>query len=109
MTIREIYKNSEQFLNKEVKLGGWIRSIRGSKHFGFLVLHDGTFFKPIQVVYEEKLENFQEISKMNVGAAVIVEGTLVPTPQAKQPFEIQAATVTLERSEEHTSELQSRE
>ena len=70
MTIREIYKNSEQFLNKEVKLGGWIRSIRGSKHFGFLVLHDGTFFKPIQVVYEEKLENFQEISKMNVGAAV---------------------------------------
>ena len=96
MTIREIYKDSEQFLNKEVKLGGWIRSIRGSKHFGFLVLHDGTFFKPIQVVYEEKLENFQEISKMNVGAAVIVEGTLVPTPQAKQPFEIQATAVTLE-------------
>ena len=86
MTIREIYKNSEQFLNKEVKLGGWIRSIRGSKHFGFLVLHDGTFFKPIQVVYEEKLANFQEISKMNVGAAVIVEGILVPTPQAKQPL-----------------------
>ena len=96
MTIREIYKNSEQFLNKDVKLGGWIRSIRGSKHFGFLVLHDGTFFKPIQVVYEEKLANFQEISKMNVGAAVIVEGILVPTPQAKQPFEIQATSVTLE-------------
>ena len=96
MTIREIYKNSEQFLNKEVKLGGWIRGIRGSKHFGFLVLHDGTFFKPIQVVYEEKLANFQEISKMNVGAAVIVEGILVPTPQAKQPFEIQATSVTLE-------------
>ena len=96
MTIREIYKNSEQFLNQEVKLGGWIRSIRGSKHFGFLVLHDGTFFKPIQVVYEEKLANFQEISKMNVGAAVIVEGILVPTPQAKQPFEIQATSVTLE-------------
>ena len=96
MTLREIYKNSEQFLNKEVKLGGWIRSIRGSKHFGFLVLHDGTFFKPIQVVYEEKLANFQEISKMNVGAAVIVEGILVPTPQAKQPFEIQATSVTLE-------------
>ena len=96
MTIREIYKNSEQFLNKEVKLGGWIRSMRGSKHFGFLVLHDGTFFKPIQVVYEEKLANFQEISKMNVGAAVIVEGILVPTPQAKQPFEIQATSVTLE-------------
>ena len=96
MTIREIYKNSEQFLNKEVKLGGWIRSIRGSKHFGFLVLHDGTFFKPIQVVYEEKLANFQEISKMNVGAAVIVEGILVPTPQAKQTFEIQATSVTLE-------------
>ena len=96
MTIREIYKNSEQFLNKEVKLGGWIRSIRGSKHFGFLVLHDGTFFKPIQVVYEEKLAIFQEIAKMNVGAAVIVEGILVPTPQAKQPFEIQAETVTVE-------------
>ena len=96
MTIREISKNSEQFLNKEVKLGGWIRSIRGSKHFGFLVLHDGTFFKPIQVVYEEKLANFQEISKMNVGAAVIVEGILVPTPQAKQPFEIQAENIEIE-------------
>ncbi len=83
MTIREIYKNSEQFLNKEVKLGGWIRSIRGSKHFGFLVIHDGTFFKPIQVVYDqEKLDNFDTVSKLNVGTAVIVNGTVIVTPHA---------------------------
>ncbi|MDD7210696.1 MAG: asparagine--tRNA ligase [Lachnospiraceae bacterium] len=96
MTIRDIHKNKEKYIDKEIKVSGWVRSIRGSKHFGFLMLHDGTFFEPIQVVYGEDLSNFKDISKMNVGAAVIVEGTLVATPQAKQPFEIQASSVTLE-------------
>ena len=77
-------------------VGGWVRSIRDSKTFGFLVLHDGTYFETLQVVYNDKMENFQEISKLNVGAAVIVKGTLVPTPQAKQPFEIQAVEVQVE-------------
>lgn len=95
-TIRELYKDRESYLDKEVTVGGWIRSVRDSKSFGFLVLHDGTFFDTLQIVYHDTMDNFAQVSKLNVGAAVIVKGTLVATPQAKQPFEIQAAEVTLE-------------
>ena len=95
-TIRELYKNRDSYMDQKVTIGGWVRSIRGSKAFGFIVVNDGTFFEPLQVVYHDKMDNFAEISKLNVGAAVIVTGTLVATPQAKQPFEIQAASVTLE-------------
>ena len=95
-TIREIYKNREVYLDKEVTVGGWVRSVRDSKTFGFIVLHDGSYFETLQIVYHDEMENFAEISKMNVGAAIIVKGTLVATPQAKQPFEIQAAEVTVE-------------
>ena len=94
--IREVYKNQEAYLDKEITVGGWVRSIRDSKAFGFIVINDGTFFTPLQVVYHDDMENFEEISKLNVGAAVVVTGTLVATPQAKQPFEIQAKTVTVE-------------
>ena len=83
-------------MDQKVTIGGWVRSIRGSKAFGFIVVNDGTFFEPLQVVYHDKMDNFAEISKLNVGAAVIVTGTLVATPQAKQPFEIQADTVEVE-------------
>ena len=95
-TVKEIYKNREEYLNKEVSVGGWVRSVRGSKAFGFIVLHDGTFFETLQVVYHDNMPNFAEISKLNVGAAIIVKGTLVPTPEAKQPFEIQAEEVQVE-------------
>ena len=95
-TIRELFKNREEYLDKQVTVGGWIRSIRDSKTFGFIVLNDGSYFETLQVVYHDKMENFAEISKLNVGAAVIVTGTLVATPQAKQPFEIQADTVEVE-------------
>ena len=94
--IRELYKNQEAYLDKEITVRGWVRSIRDSKAFGFIVINDGTFFTPLQVVYHDDMENFEEISKLNVGAAVVVTGTLVATPQAKQPFEIQAKTVTVE-------------
>jgi len=94
--IRELYKNQEAYLDKEITVGGWVRSIRDSKAFGFIVINDGTFFTPLQVVYHDDMENFEEISKLNVGAAVVVTGTLVATPQAKQPFEILAKTVTVE-------------
>ncbi len=95
-TVREIYRDQESYLQREISVGGWVRSIRDSKTFGFLVVHDGTYFETLQVVYSDALANFAEISKLNVGAAVIVRGTLVPTPKAKQPFEIQAAEVTVE-------------
>ena len=96
ITIKELYKNKEHYLDKEVTVGGWVRSIRDSKTFGFIVLNDGTFFEPLQIVYHDKMDNFAKISRLNVGAAVIVTGTLVATPQAKQPFEIQADTVEIE-------------
>ena len=95
-TVKEIYKEREKYLDQEVTVGGWVRSVRDSKTFGFIVLHDGTFFETLQVVYHDTMENFADISKLNVGAAIIVKGTLVATPQAKQPFEIQASEVTVE-------------
>ena len=96
ITIRELYKDRESYLDREITVGGWVRSVRDSKSFGFLVLHDGTFFDTLQVVYHDTMDNFAQISRLNVGAAVIVRGTLVATPQAKQPFEIQAVEVTME-------------
>ncbi|MBR2527043.1 MAG: asparagine--tRNA ligase [Blautia sp.] len=96
ITVRELFRNTTQYLDQDVTVGGWVRSIRDSKAFGFIVLHDGTFFNPVQVVYHDTMENFAEISRLNVGAAIIVSGKLVATPQAKQPFEIQAETVCVE-------------
>ena len=95
-TIREIYKQRENYLDQEITVGGWVRSVRDSKTFGFIVLHDGSFFETLQIVYHDAMSNFAEISKLNVGAAIVVKGTLVATPQAKQPFEIQASEVTVE-------------
>lgn len=94
--IRAIFRNKDKFADKEVTIGGWVRSNRNSKNFGFIVVNDGTFFEPIQVVYGNGLDNYDEVGKINVGAAIIVRGTLVLTPDAKQPFEIQAAEVTVE-------------
>ncbi|NBH71879.1 asparagine--tRNA ligase [Clostridiaceae bacterium] len=96
ITIRELYRNREQYLDKEVSVGGWVRSVRGSKAFGFIVVSDGSYFDTLQVVYHDTLANFSQVSKLNVGAAILVKGTLIATPDAKQPFEIQAADVTVE-------------
>ncbi|MCI8862652.1 MAG: asparagine--tRNA ligase [Lachnospiraceae bacterium] len=96
ITVKELYKNSEAYLDKEIEAVGWVRSNRGSKAFGFLVINDGSYFNTLQVVYHDTMENFAEISKLNVGAAVIVKGKLVATPEAKQPFEIQADSVMVE-------------
>ena len=96
LEIRDLYKNREEYFDKEVTVGGWIRSNRDSKTFGFLVISDGTFFETLQVVYGEKLSNFFEVAKLNVGTSVIVKGILVATPDAKQPFEIQAQSVEVE-------------
>lgn len=94
--IRDLYRDRENFTGKEVTVGGWIRSIRDSKTFGFIVVNDGTFFEPLQIVYSDKLENFEQINKLNVGSAIIVKGTIVATPDAKQPFEMQAEEVLVE-------------
>ncbi|WP_029502578.1 asparagine--tRNA ligase [Lachnoclostridium phytofermentans] len=94
--VRELFRNKEQYLGKKITVGGWVRSVRDTKTFGFIVMSDGTFFETLQIVYTDKLSNFAEISKFNVGSAVVVTGTLVATPDAKQPFEVQAEEVLLE-------------
>ena len=96
ITIRELFKNTQQYIDKDVEVCGWVRSVRASKSFGFIVLYDGTFFEPLQVVFHDVMPNFDEVSKLNVGSALIVRGTLVATPDAKQPFEIQAKEVEIE-------------
>ncbi len=96
VTVRELFKETDKYIDTTVRVGGWVRSIRGSKAFGFMVLSDGSFYNTLQIVFHDKMDNFAEISKLNVGSAVIVTGTLVATPQAKQPFEIQADTVEIE-------------
>ena len=96
VTVREIYRSREAYLDKEIQIGGWVRSVRGSKAFGFVVVSDGSYFETLQIVYHDTLENFSDISKLNVGAAIIVKGKLVATPEAKQPFEIQASEILIE-------------
>ena len=96
INIKDLFRNQEDYLGKEVTVGGWLRSNRDSKTFGFMVVNDGTYFEPLQIVYSDNLENFNTISKLNVGAAVIVKGILTATPNAKQPFEIQADEVYIE-------------
>ena len=96
ISIRELFKNTAEYAGKEITVGGWIRNRRPQKTYGFIVLSDGTYFKPLQVVYEDTLENFQAVTKFNVGAALIVKGTLVETPGAKQPFELKATEITVE-------------
>ena len=96
VSVRSLFKETEKFAGQTVKVGGWVRNLRASKNFGFINLSDGTFFSQVQIVYGAELPNFTEISKLNIGAAVIVTGTLVLTPDAKQPFEVQAAEIAVE-------------
>ncbi len=96
VTVRELYRDREAYFDTEVSIGGWVRSIRDSKSFGFIVVSDGSYFETLQVVFHDTLANFDEIRRLNVGAAILVTGTLVATPEAKQPFEIQAAGITVE-------------
>ena len=96
ITVRELFKNIDKYADKTIEIGGWVRNRRPSKQFGFIMLSDGTYFTPLQVVYNDSIENFQEISKINIGAALIIKGKVVLTPDSKQPFEIQAEVVTVE-------------
>lgn len=104
--IRQLYEQTDEFAGKEVTVGGWIRNIRDSKSFGFIVLNDGTYFSPLQIVYDNHLDNFEEISAQNVGAALIATGEIVLTPDAKQPFEMQAKEVMIEGASDPKYPLQ---
>ncbi len=95
--IRQIFRESDKYIGKVIRVSGWVRTIRDSKVFGFIELNDGSFFKSIQIVFEESvLDNFKDVVKLPVSSSVIVEGELVATPGAKQPFEIKANKITVE-------------
>ena len=105
--IRELFRNTEEYADKEVVIRGWIRGNRSSNQFGFLSVNDGSFFTPVQVVYEsEKLANYSEVSKYRLSAGVMVRGLLVLTPDAKQPFEIKADEIVLEADSDPDYPLQ---
>lgn len=94
--IKTIYRQPQQFLNQQVIVQGWVRTLRASNAIGFIELNDGSFFKNIQVVIDSKLTNYEEIAKLPIATALTVKGLLVSTPEAKQPFEIHAEEITVE-------------
>ncbi|MBC8061875.1 MAG: asparagine--tRNA ligase [Clostridiaceae bacterium] len=94
--VKKLFRETETFAGKTVKISGWIRTLRASNAFGFIELNDGSFFKSIQVVFEQNLDNFKEVSKLSVSASITVEGILEVTPNAKQPFEIKATSIIIE-------------
>ncbi|MBQ3292446.1 MAG: asparagine--tRNA ligase [Mogibacterium sp.] len=105
--IKELFRNTDAYAGKEITVYGWVRGNRSSNQFGFISLNDGTFFTPVQVVYEaDKLSNYQEVAKYRLSAGIKVTGTLVLTPDAKQPFEIKASEITLEADSDPDYPLQ---
>ena len=93
--IKQLFRGIDEYASKEVTVCAWVRTNRAQAQFGFLNINDGSFFDVLQVVYDDKLENFEEISKIRVGASVEVTGTVVATPENKQPLELHATKVTL--------------
>jgi asparaginyl-tRNA synthetase len=94
-TIKDIYRETDRFLNQQVELSGWVRTVRSSKAFGFIEINDGSFFENLQVVFEESLTNFAEIAKLTISSALRIQGTLVPSLGAKQPFELKAEHIEI--------------
>ena len=95
LVIKDLYKHTNEYKDKEVTLEGWVRTIRDSKTFGFIELNDGSFFKNVQIVFSDKLDNFAEIAKLSISSSIKVTGTFVITENAKQPFEIQATKIEI--------------
>lgn len=105
--LKTLYRDTKTYAGKEVTVAGWVRTNRGSNKFGFIELNDGTFFKSVQIVYEEEtMDNFVEVSKYPIASALVVSGQLVLTPDAKQPFEIKAEKITLEAPSDSDYPLQ---
>ena len=106
VVIKELYRNSESYYSKEIKVSGWVRTVRDSKTFGFIEINDGSFFKNLQIVFDNTLENFEEICKLTLSSSITVVGDLVKTENAKQPFEVKAKSVELIASSDPEYPLQ---
>ena len=106
ITVRNLYKQTENFKDKNIIIEGWVKTLRDSKTFGFIELNDGTFFKNIQIVFNDSLSNFEEIRKLTLSSSIKVSGKFVLTPESKQPFEIQATRIEIESLADNTYPLQ---
>ena len=102
ITVRNLYKQTENFKDKNIIIEGWVKTLRNSKTFGFIELNDGTFFKNIQIVFNDSLSNFEEIRKLTLSSSIKVSGKFVLTPESKQPFEIQATRIEIESLADNT-------
>lgn len=106
LVIKDLYRNTDKHINKEITLEGWVRTVRDSKNFGFIEINDGSFFKNVQIVFSDNLDNFNEICKLTISSSIKVTGTFVKTENAKQPFEIQATKIEIESLSDSTYPLQ---
>ena len=93
--VKDLYRNTDNYVEKKVQISGWVKTVRDSKTFGFIELNDGSFFKNVQIVFDDKLSNFAEICKLSISSSIIVTGTVVKTENAKQPFEIKASSIEI--------------
>ena len=106
ITVKDLYRNTDEFVSKEITIEGWVKTVRDSKTFGFIELNDGTFFKNVQIVFNDTLENFLEISKLTISSSIKVTGKFILTENAKQPFEIQANSIEIESLSDSSYPLQ---
>lgn len=106
ITVKNLYKETNKYLNQKITFEGWVKTVRASKSFGFIEINDGTFFNNVQIVYTDTLENFEEISKLTISSSIKVTGLLVETQNAKQPFEIQAESIQIENLSDNSYPLQ---
>ena len=106
LTVKKLFSNTSEYTNKTFELEGWVKSLRDSKTFGFIELNDGTFFKNVQIVFNNKLSNFDDICKLTLSSSIKVTGEMVETPNAKQPFEIQATKIEIESLADNDYPLQ---
>lgn len=106
VTIKQVYREQEKYLNQNINLKGWVRTVRSSKDFGFIELNDGSFFKNIQIVFSGELENFSVLTKLTIGSSLEIEGKLVESPAQGQTFEVQAEKVKVVSLAEETFPLQ---
>ena len=93
--VKNLYRDTDSYVQKEVRVSGWVKTIRDSKNFGFIELNDGSFFTNVQVVFDTELANFEEVRKLSISSSIIVVGQVVKTENAKQPFEIKAKEITI--------------
>lgn len=95
IVIKELYKNFKDFENKDITVEAWVKTVRASKNFGFIEINDGSFFKNVQIVFNDSLSNFNEITKLTISSSIKVSGTVIITENAKQPFEIHAKSIDI--------------